>query len=198
MDNLQSLMRCLDDISNLIPEGTYLEMCDNLNQVHKNLPKNDDPPMRDNRRVPFQVVLPGEVAVYRIVNDEWTQNEERLQRLMVDLQIAKRRLRNLRYINNITKKIREDAIRDLCVGDIERVGGGSWTFENLNANTVWNSEYEREECTSKVYERTLYNNYKTRTNNQRHEAMELERNLEREISDLRDRQSYLGFRYNRT
>ena len=43
MDNLQSLMRCLDDISKVIPEGTYLEMCDNLKRVHDILPKNTDP-----------------------------------------------------------------------------------------------------------------------------------------------------------
>ena len=34
-------MRCLDDISNMIPEGTYLEMCDNLKQMHDKIPKND-------------------------------------------------------------------------------------------------------------------------------------------------------------
>jgi hypothetical protein len=42
MENLQNLMQCLDDISKMIPEGTYLEMCDNLKQVHKTLPKHDD------------------------------------------------------------------------------------------------------------------------------------------------------------
>ena len=57
MDNLRSLMQCLDDISKMIPEGTYLEMCDNLKQVHDNIPKNDDPPVTDNRGVPFAPVL---------------------------------------------------------------------------------------------------------------------------------------------
>ena len=53
-------MRCLDDISKMIPEGTYLEMCDNIKVVHDNLPKHTDPPVRDNRspqvNAPFQVV----------------------------------------------------------------------------------------------------------------------------------------------
>ena len=70
MDNLKNLMSCIDDISKMIPEGTYLEMCDNMRKVHASLPKNDDPPARDNRRprasVPFQVVQPG-VAVHRII-----------------------------------------------------------------------------------------------------------------------------------
>ena len=70
MENLKSLMHCLDDISKLIPEGTYLEMCDNLKKVHDTIPKHADPPIVDNRRVPFQVVLPGQVEVHRLVDDE--------------------------------------------------------------------------------------------------------------------------------
>ena len=49
-------MRCVDDISGIIPEGTYLEMCNKLKCVHDNMPKHDDPPVTDSRRVPFQVV----------------------------------------------------------------------------------------------------------------------------------------------
>ena len=177
MDNLKSLMRCLDDISNMIPEGTYLEMCDDLKRVHEIIPKDDDPPLLDTRRpppvnVPFQVVQPG-MAVHLIANisesesededstffrpewyDEWVQNEEILQRLHTDYNIAKKSLKKLKYIGNITKKVREDAIRDYCDGDIECVGGGEWTFDNLNAATTWSSEEEEKECTSKAYERT--------------------------------------------
>ena len=51
MENLQNLMQCLDDISKMIPEGTYLEMCDNLKQVHKTLPKPRE------RQVPFQPIV---------------------------------------------------------------------------------------------------------------------------------------------
>lgn len=208
-------MRCLDDVSKLIPEGTYLEMCENLKEVHHNLPRNDDPPVTDNRRpmpinVPFQVVMPG-VAVHRLVADdsdednyewydEWVQNECSLRRLLVDHKIAEKSLKKMKYIGNITKKVKEDAIRDFCDGVIEFVGGGDWTFENLNNATIWNSEEEKKEYTSKRYERTLYQNYKARINAQverlRHEAMELKRNLELEIDDVRDRQNYLRVHYN--
>ena len=215
MDSLRNVMRCLDDVSKLIPEGTYLEMCDNLKEVHHNLPQNDDPPVTDNRRpepvnVPFQVVMPG-VAVHRLVAsetdeddyewyDEWVQNERSLRRLTIDHKIAEKSLRKLKYIGNITQKVKEDAIKDFCDGDPECVGGGEWTFENLNNATIWNSEEEKKECTSKRYERTLYQNYKARINAQverlRHEAMELKRNLELEIDDVRDRQNYLRAHYN--
>jgi len=138
MDNLRSLMSCIDDISKMIPEGTYLEMCDNLKKVHDNMPKHEDPPVRDSRRprtaVPFQVVQPG-VDVHRLINvvsdsesdededdsddepwqpewyDEWTQNEDMIRRLLADLKIAKTSLRTLKPIQRITKKVRDGAMR---------------------------------------------------------------------------------------
>lgn len=218
MDNLKSLMRCLDDISNMIPEGTYLEMCDDLKRVHEIIPKDDDPPLLDTRRpppvnVPFQVVQPG-MAVHIIANesesesegegfgwyDEWIQNEEIIQRLYTDYNITKKSLKKLNYIRNITKKVREDAIRDFCDGDIECVGGSGWTFDNLNRATIWSSDEEEKECTSKAYERTLYQNYKTRFNRGcerlRTDAMDMKRQLECEISEVRDRQNYLRVHYN--
>ena len=86
MDNLQSLMRCLDDISKVIPEGTYLEMCDNLKKVHDTMPKHDDPPVRDSRRprgvVPFQVVQPG-VDVHRLINVVSDSDSERDRKSVV-------------------------------------------------------------------------------------------------------------------
>ena len=214
MDNLKSLMRCLDDISNMIPEGTYLEMCDDLKRVHEIIPKDDDPPLLDTRRptpvnVPFQVVQPG-MAVHIIANesegegfgwyDEWIQNEEIIQRLYADYNITKKSLKKLKYIGNITKKVREDAIRDYCDGDIECVGGSGWTFDNLNRATIWSNDEEEKECTSKAYERTLYQNYKTRFNRGcerlRTDAMDMKRQLECEISEVRDRQNYLRVHYN--
>ena len=211
-------MRCLDDISNMIPEGTYLEMCDDLKRVHEIIPKDDDPPLLDTRRpppvnVPFQVVQPG-MAVHIIANesesesegegfgwyDEWIQNEEIIQRLYADYNITKKSLKKLKYIGNITKKVREDAIRDFCDGNIEYVGGSGWTFDNLNRATIWSSDEEEKECTSKAYERTLYQNYKTRFNRGcerlRTDAMDMKRQLECEISEVRDRQNYLRVHYN--
>ena len=212
MENLRNVMQCLDDISKVIPEGTYLEMCDNLREIHKNLPQNEDPPMTDNRRpVPFQVVQPGIANESESEDedntffrpewyDEWVQNEEILQRLDTDYNIAKKSLKKLNYIRNITKKVREDAIRDFCDGDIECVGGGDWTFDNLNRATTWSSDEEEKECTSKAYERTLYQNYKMRFNRGcerlRTDAFDMKRQLEIEISEVKDRQDYLRVHYN--
>lgn len=222
MNNLQNLMQCLDDISKLIPEGTYLEMCDNLKQVHKNLPKCD------NRRVPFMPVQPNEVVDSESESesdeedepwhpewyDEWVQNEECLRRLLADLKVVKRSLKDLKPIQRVTKKVREAAMKYFAVSTplfgynvfyTNRSDDGvhaEATFENYVRLTDWSefSEQERKKLTSKKFERNIYEEYKMfenpRINSRRRDAMELKRNLEIEISDMRERQSYLRVHYN--
>lgn len=213
MDNLQSLMRCLDDISKLIPEGTYLEMCDNLKKVHDNIPKNTDPPVIDNRRVPFQVVLPGQIEVHRLVDeesesddewnpewyDEWVQNEDCLRRLLDDLRVADRTLRTLKPIQRITRRVREDALRSYCrQANFYPDEMNEWTFEKFAEIATRHNWPENNR--DKRFERTIYENYRVSENlmteRKKNEAMELKRNLEREISDMRDRQAYLRVHYN--
>ena len=237
MDNLRSLMSCIDDISKMIPEGTYLEMCDNLKKVHDTMPKHEDPPVRDNRRpraaVPFQVVQPG-VDVHRLINvvsdsdseseddsddepwqpewyDEWTQNEDMIRRLLADLKIAKSSLRTLKPIQRNTMKVREAAMRhftshtpilDMDIFDENVAPGRRATFEHYVRITNWAnfSPADRKEYTSKKFEKHIYENYKMVENHRIErlisESRELRRNLEIEISDVRDRQSYLRVHYN--
>lgn len=200
-------MRCVDDISKIIPEGTYLEMCNTLKFVHENMPKCDDPPTVDSRSVPFQTVR-STLDIHRIENDsddegeeyfnmydEWVENECTLQRLVVDLKVTERSLKTLKQIRNITKSVREQAIKEFCNNDPRCVGNDEWTFENLNQNSVFSSDEERRECTSKQYERALYMDYKVRYNTRvermRREARELKVGLEREISELSNRQEML-------
>src|SRR5210317_1504081 len=223
MENLQNLMQCLDDISKMIPEGTYLEMCDNLKQVHKTLPKHDDPPVRDNRRVPFQPVQhlfdsdsesesesdeedePWRPEWY----DEWTQNEECLRRLLADLRVAKRTLTTLKPIQRNTKKVKEAAMRYFTshtpLLDIDIFDGNERdepTFENYVLITNWAnfSPADRKEYTSKKFEKKIYDEYKMVENHRIERLMsetgELKRNLEIEIADVRERQSYLRHHYN--
>ena len=217
MENLQSLMQCLDDISKMIPEGTYLEMCDNLKRVHDTMPKPDDPPVRDNRRVPFQVVLPGQVEVHRLVDeesdsesesddewnpewyDEWTQNEDCLRRLLADLRVADRTLRTLKPIQRITKRVREDALKSYCrQANFYPDEMNEWTFEKFAEIATRHNWPENNR--DKRFERTIYENYRVfenrMTDRKKNEVMELKRNLEREISEMRDRQAYLRVHYN--
>ena len=215
MENLQNLMQCLDDISKMIPEGTYLEMCDNLKQVHKNLPKPRE------RRVPFQPIVVDSDTESESESDEedepwhpewydeWAQNEECLRRLLADLKVTKRSLTALKPIQRITKKVRVAALKHFTshtpIFDIdvfEDVDSEDVTFENYVrlTNWVYLSSADRKELTTKKFEKKIYDEYKMfenhRIDTRRNEAMELKRNLEIEINDMRERQSYLRVHYN--
>lgn len=62
MENLKSLMQSLDSISELIPEGTYLDMANNLKKIHAQIPDEHDLPVTDYRNlqidVPFIPTVP--------------------------------------------------------------------------------------------------------------------------------------------
>ena len=211
MDNLKSLMTSLDDISKLIPEGTYLEMCDNLKMVHDQIPRNNDPPVRDNRRLPFQVIQRGDNVESEPNHDiiledpdwcvEMDQNEEIIRKLLADMKIADRSLRILKPIQHITKKVREDAIKRVWHWQNPTYVLDQWTFENLVQNTDMTDwcDRERKLFMSKKWERKTYEDYKSvenqRIDERRNEVLELKRNLEDEISGYRDRQNYLRFTY---
>jgi len=215
MDNLRNLMQCLDDISKMIPEGTYLEMCDNLKQVHKNLPK------RNERRVPSQPIVVDSDSESESESDEedepwhpewydeWAQNEECLRRLLADLKVTKRLLTALKPIQRITKKVRVAALKHFTshtpifdINVFEDVDSEDVTFENYVrlTNWVYLSSADRKELTTKKFERKIYDEYRMfenhRIDTRRNEAMELKRNLEIEIDDMRERQSYLRVHYN--
>jgi hypothetical protein len=208
MDNLKSLMTSLDDISKLIPEGTYLEMCDNLKMVHDQIPRNNDPPVRDNRRLPFQVIQRGDNVESEPNHDiiledpdwcvEMDQNEEIIRKLLADMKIADRSLRILKPIQHITKKVREDALMSYCrQAYFYPMEMTEWTFEKfveIATRHNWPESHR-----NKRYERKIHENYKI-VENRRIERLisesgELKRNLEREISGYRDRQNYLRFTY---
>ena len=204
-------MTSLDDISKLIPEGTYLEMCDNLKMVHDQIPRNNDPPVRDNRRLPFQVIQRGDNVESEPNHDiiledpdwcvEMDQNEEIIRKLLADMKIADRSLRILKPIQHITKKVREDAIKRVWHWQNPTHVLDQWTFENLVQNTDMTDwcDRERKLFMSKKWERKTYEDYKSaenqRIDERRNEVLELKRNLEDEISGYRDRQNYLRFTY---
>ena len=208
MDNLKSLMTSLDDISKLIPEGTYLEMCDNLKMVHDQIPRNNDPPFRDNRRLPFQVIQRGDNVESEPNHDiiledpdwcvEMDQNEEIIRKLLADMKIADRSLRILKPIQRITKKVREDALMSYCrQANFYPMEMTEWTFEKfveIATRHNWPESHR-----NKRYERKIHENYKI-VENRRIERLisesgELKRNLEREILGYRCRQNYLRFTY---
>jgi hypothetical protein len=215
-------MHCLDDISKMIPEGTYLEMCDSLKNLHGNIKSVD------RRSIPFMPQVRPEHVESESESesddedetwnpewyDEWTQNEECLRRLLTDLRVAKSTLRTLKPIQRITKKVKEAAMKHFAIytpifgvnvfyqNRSEDGVHAEATFENYVRLTDWSefSQGERKELTSKKFEKKIYDEYKMFENHRidvrRNEAMELKRNLEIEINDIRERQSYLRVHYN--
>ena len=189
-----------------------MEMCDNLKQVHKNLPKPRE------RRVPFQPIVVDSDSESESESeeedepwrpewyDEWAQNEECLRRLLADLRIAKRTLTTLKPIQRMTKKVREAAMKRFAsvtsLFDVDIFGSEEATFENYVRMSDWSnfSPQARKNFTSKKYEKKIYDDYKMFENHRigvrRDEVMELKRNLEIEINDVRERQSYLRVHYN--
>ena len=163
MEFLKSLMQSVDDISHTIPDGTYLEMCNNLKSIHGLIPKVSDPPVTDNRSIPFQVVNNNTVESESESEsesendsdsdndyddhddrswspewyDEWTQNEGFMRRLVADMKFADSQLKILKPIQRTVKKVKEAAIKEYCEGFNNVPNLPTFTFENLVNSPEW-------------------------------------------------------------
>ena len=175
MENLQSLMQSLDDISKMIPEGTYLEMCNNLKNLHKDI-KTMDPPVVDRRSIPFMPVLPNylddsdEESVETNEYDRWAENEAAIIYMEEQIKVKERQLKILKIRKNVTEAVKRDAVRERA----QQLGFRlrSYTMENLRAKGVRISD-----------ERTFYKSYIERQNLLTRGARN---DLEEEIQELRD------------
>jgi len=191
MENLRILMKCLDDISKVIPEGTYLEMCDNLKKIHDNLHVHEDPPVIDLRRAPFQPVPPirldhhYEFGAY----DQYIDNENTLRDLEAELRHAQMMVSKLKTRRNITRTVKESAIREKAA--IERVELTACTYTEL-CNKI--------PLLAFTSERDFYNGYlehdNRRITDSRRDYSETVDDLEVRISDFEDRQDFLYNTYN--
>lgn len=123
MEDLTSLMGQIDALSQNIPEGAYLDMCNTMRTLHGKLKTSQrelDPPIIDNRRVPFSVYRVDDVEVVEMEvsdynpYDEWICNIERLDALKEDITRIDRFIRNTTYRSNITEQVRCEAVRELA------------------------------------------------------------------------------------
>ena len=162
MENLQSLMQCLDDISKMIPEGTYLEMCDNLKNLHKDI-KSMDPPTVDRRSIPFMPTIPNEY-------DRWAENQAAIIYMEEQIRRKEKQLRTLKIRKNITEAVKRDAVKERA----QQLGFRlrSYSMENLRAKGVRIPD-----------ERAFYKGYIERQNLLTQGARN---DLEMEIRELRD------------
>ena len=197
MENLRDLMQCVDDISKVIPEGTYLEMCDKLKKLHDTIPRDDDPPVLDTRGLPsytpFQPVVPEyvdltdgyEPAIY----DEYMSNRIDLQQNIEELKTVRTELSTLRVRKNITHVVKERAVREKA--QIEGVTLTNVTFKELCSKIP---------LMVFVNERDFYKSYIDYENERiaytREQYLQIEQELQEVITSIERRQHFLRTRYN--
>lgn len=161
MEHLTELMQIVDSQSEILTEGTYIQMCNCLKKVHDHLvnPVEDSD---DDFNIEF--IRP---RVHEIIRDI-DRVELEIVRLDQDLKVTETSLKKLKLINRITSKVKQAAIEDVCNSDRRMVGGGDWTFENLAqnyTNVFWfETEAERTHFVSTLNETRLYQSYKVKFN----------------------------------
>ncbi len=214
-DHLKTLQRITEEHVDHMKEGTYLEVCglhkslyDEINSLVESNTKLFDlwQTARNRVNVPFQarVGLPMNEETLLRVHREWIANSEAMDALRADLGVAERSLQNLKPINRITRRVREDAIRDFCKGDERGVGNGAWTFQNLTQHyqaMFWfETEAEHNDFVSSLNERQIYEDYKRmfneRVRRSTREARMLKMNLEREMKRVERRMELLTMALN--
>lgn len=182
-------MQCLDDISKVIPEGTYLEMCDKLKKIHDSMPRHEDPPVIDLRGVPFQAVPRGDVLSIPDVYIEYANNENILRDLMVQMKNAKLMLSKLKVKRNITRAVKSAAIREKVI--TERIDPATTTFRELCIripSLMSTLEYD--------FYRSYIDSYNRHVDVSRIDLISTIDDIEVEISEIEDRQNFLYETYN--
>lgn len=210
MEDLRSLMACLDDISSKIPDGIYLEMADKMKRVHDHMNGNkafhedtfyySDTESDDDSDSDFRI----DNDVPQSAHDELTEIMECLRKVQSELRVVRKSLDTLKPIQRITKKVREAAMRHftsrMSIIDIDIFKEFDWeeaTFENYVRLTNWEntSPAERKGLTSKKFEKKIYEDYKMfenrRIDARTRELNELRRKLESEIDELGAREDNL-------
>ena len=164
MEDLQSLMTCLDDISSKIPDGIYLEMADKMKRVHDHM--NGNKPFHedtfyysdDDSELDSDDDSDSDYEVRSPVNAEEAHREvgNEIRRHLLDYvrsmhhtwielekwnnEVKKEWARARPLITRMTATRKERAIQRWCEKSTswalsgELVGHGGWTWENLVEN----------------------------------------------------------------
>ena len=161
MEHLTELMAIVDSQSDIMTEGTYIQMCNCLKKVHDHLVN----PMQDSDdEFNIEFIRPRVDEIIRDID----RVELEIVYLDQDLKVTERSLKKLKLINRITSKVKQAAVEDVCNSDRRLVGGGNWTFENLAqnyTNVFWfQTEAERTHFVSTLNEARLYQSYKEKFN----------------------------------
>jgi hypothetical protein len=142
MEDLQSLMACLDDISSKIPDGIYLEMADKMKRIHDELNGNtpfhedsfyysdDDSELDSNsdddsgydsdynerarRQVGIQIIRDHLIDYVRSMHQVW----EKIEKWEKEVK------KELPFIKRMTADRKSQAIKQWCVKNVRWAPGG--------------------------------------------------------------------------
>jgi len=129
MEDLTQLMEQLDHISESIPEGNYLKMCNNLKNIHQDI-QNRDPPAVDMRRP--RLVIPFMPRIHtEIDDDEWAENQAGIICMEEQVKLKRKHIKMFKIRKNITEVVKRDAIKEKAHQLGIRLR--SYTMENLRA-----------------------------------------------------------------
>ena len=164
MEDLQSLMACLDDIANQIPDGMYLKMADQMKRVHDHMNGNklihedtfyysdDDSELEsdDDSDSDFEASPPRRVLVTPIRDQLLDYVKKMHEEYKVLMKWEKEARRTWTPIKRMTAFRKSQAIKQWCENNICWAPGGeagelvgcistaaafnSWTWKNLVEN----------------------------------------------------------------
>ena len=164
MEDLQSLMTCLDDISSKIPDGLYLEMADKMKRVHDHMNGNkpihedtfyysdDDSVLESDNDSDsdFEASPPRRVLITPIRNQLLDYVKKMHQEYKVLMKWEKEVRRTFDPIKRMTAFRKSQAIKQWCEKNVRWASGGeagelvgcistaaafhSWTWKNLMEN----------------------------------------------------------------
>jgi len=163
MENLQSLMSCLDEISSQIPDGIYLKMADQMKRVHDHMNGNkpihedtfyysdDDSVLEsDDSDSDFEASPPRRVLITPIRNQLLDRVKKMHEEYKVLMKWEKEARRTWTPIKRMTAFRKSQAIKQWCEKNVRWATGGeagelvgcistaaayhSWTWKNLMEN----------------------------------------------------------------
>lgn len=158
-------MKLVDESSDVLTDGAYLEMCNCLKAIHDHLTPVSDSDIDDEF---FPEGTPPEILICIQLLNEISMTEMDIAACTYDLSVVEKSIKKLKPILRVTDKVKRAAIEDFCESDRRLVGGGDneWTFSNLLEHSPHRLP-PRYLCYKNCFdsvERSIYEDYKTYVN----------------------------------
>ena len=159
MDDLIELMQQIDLNSKVLPEGSYLEMCNRMKNIYKSLShKQVELPTttRQQQNAPFQVRMPfddddEDVIIDDIDDDDFFMRDRRLDEIYDRIDILERERAKFEPWKKMSAQRKKEAVKERA--ELIGIRLRSYTIEALRENNVVIGD-----------EKTFFRNYMVRRN----------------------------------